>query len=37
NHSCQFMWQLINYVDAFLASFSSQQKPGRQRMGVALL
>ncbi|WP_391528947.1 IS630 family transposase [Photorhabdus akhurstii] len=37
NHRCQFMWQLLNYVDAFLASFSSQQKPGRQKMSVALL
>ncbi|OCQ52103.1 Integrase core domain protein [Photorhabdus australis subsp. thailandensis] len=37
NHCCQFMWQLLNYVDAFLASFSSQQKPGRQKMSVALL
>ncbi len=37
NHCCQFMWQLLNYVDAFLVSFSSQQKPGRQKMGVAQL
>ncbi len=31
NHCCQFMWQLLNHVDVFLRSFSSQQKPGIQK------
>ncbi|CEK21586.1 transposase [Xenorhabdus nematophila AN6/1] len=37
NHCCQFMWQLLNHVDVFLRSFSSQQKPGIQKMSGALL
>ncbi|MDE9565593.1 IS630 family transposase [Xenorhabdus bovienii] len=37
NHCCQYMWQLLKCVEAFINAFSSGQQPGMRKMSVSLL